>query len=319
MRTRTLLTLIVAGGLALGACGGSADETSQSGAGAQPTAAAGGHSGVVIRDRLVDAASTTMDAGSARIAMNLSMAVPGLSSDSEITAEGVTDFASGDMQLTMDMGSLLSQAGQANGDSSVELRLVDKVMYMKYPAALAQSMGTGTPWVSIDLGAALDDLGLPQDSLGQFEQTDPTQYLQYLSAVSSDVEEVGHDKLRDVDTTHYHATIDLTKALDRVPGDLQQRLGVDPEHLGKSFDQLRAQVGSDELPMDVWIDANGRLRRMRMEMGAASAGVHIDMEMYDYGVDVAVQAPPANEVTDLLSMLGGLGPYGGGEAKGASA
>ena len=226
------------------------------------------------------------------------------------------------MQMTMDMGPLLSQLapGRPGGaDTSVELRLVDKVMYMKYPAVLAQGMGTDTPWLSMDLGAALGDLGLPQDSLGQFEQTDPTQYLQYLAAVSSDVTEVGHDKLRDVDTTHYHATIDLTKALDRVPADVAQRLGIDPDQLGKSFEQLRTQAGSDELPMDVWIDANGRLRRMRMEMGAASGGVHIDMEMYDYGVDVSVQAPPANEVTDLFSMLGGLGQYGAGEAKGASA
>ena len=112
--------------------------------------------------------------------------------------------------------------------------------------------------------------------------------------------EVGHDKLRDVDTTHYHATIDLTKALDRVSADVAQRLGIDPDQLGKSFEQLRTQAGSDELPMDVWVDANGRLRRMRMEMGAASGGVHIDMEMYDYGVDVSVQAPPADEVTDLF-------------------
>ena len=226
------------------------------------------------------------------------------------------------MQMTMDMGPLLSQLapGQAgSADTSVELRLVDKVMYIKYPAVLAQGMGTEKPWLSMDLGAALGDLGLPQDSLGQFEQTDPTQYLQYLAAVSSDVTEVGHDKLRDVDTTHYHATIDLTKALDRVPADVAQRLGIDPDQLGKSFEQLRTQAGSDELPMDVWVDANGRLRRMRMEMGAASGGVHIDMEMYDYGVDVSVQAPPADEVTDLFSMLGGLGQYGAGEAKGASA
>jgi hypothetical protein len=324
MRTRTLLTLVVAGGLALGACGGNAGDSTSSGSGASgsaPTAAAGAHSGVVIRDRLVDAASTTMDAGSARISMKMSMAAPG-QSDAQITADGLTDFATGDMQMTMDMGPLLSQLapGQAgSADTSVELRLVDKVMYIKYPAVLAQGMGTEKPWLSMDLGAALGDLGLPQDSLGQFEQTDPTQYLQYLAAVSSDVTEVGHDKLRDVDTTHYHATIDLTKALDRVPADVAQRLGIDPDQLGKSFDQLRTQAGRDELPMDVWVDANGRLRRMRMEMGAASGGVHIDMEMYDYGVDVSVQAPPADEVTDLFSMLGGLGQYGAGEAKGASA
>ena len=258
MRTRTLLTFVVAGGLALGACGGAAENTTSASAGS--TAAAGGHPGVVIRDRLVDAASTTMDAGSARISMKMSMAVPG-QADAEITAVGLTDFATGDMQMSMDMGPLLGKlapgAPTGSADSSIELRLVGKVMYMKYPAVLAQGMGMDTPWVSMDLGAALGDLGLSQGSLGQFEQTDPTQYLQYLATVSSDVTEVGHDKLRDVDTTHYHATIDLTKALDRVPADVAQRLGIDPEQLGKSFEQL-ARAGRPRRAADGRVDRRQR-------------------------------------------------------------
>ena len=90
------------------------------------------------------------------------------------------------MQMTMDMGPLLSHSLPAKREALTlgRARLVDKVMYIKYPAVLAQGMGTEKPWLSMDLGA-LGDLGLPQDSLGQFEQTDPTQYLQYLAGVSS--------------------------------------------------------------------------------------------------------------------------------------
>jgi hypothetical protein len=137
-----------------------------------------------------------------------------------------------------------------------------------------------------------------EGAFGQFEQSDPTQYLQYLDAVSSDVEDLGAERVRDTDTTHYRATLDP----DRLP-------------IGSA--QLRAL--GDGLAIDAWIDADGLLRRMKMDLGTAGARVGVTLELYDYGVDVAVQAPPPGEVTDISSMLGGGGAYAGGRAEDGSA
>ena len=57
-------------------------------------------------------------------------------------------------------------------------------------------------------------------------QSDPPQFLAYLETVSAGVTKVGTETMRGVDTTHYHATLDLAKAVDRadVPPSLRDEL-----------------------------------------------------------------------------------------------
>jgi hypothetical protein len=312
------LALVAAGAMLFGACGGasgsSSDDVSATTAAKSPSA------GVVIHDRLVNAAATTVDAGSARVAMTMTMHIPGTTAVGTVKAEGVEDFTTHDAQLTMDMDSLLSQIApdQYSGDTSVEVRIVDHALYMKYPESFAPLMGSRTEWLKIDLSGAASQMGLPDGALDQYEQNDPSQYLRYLTGVSSDVQTVGHEAVRGVDTTHYHATIDLAKGMSTVPKGLRNKLGVDAQVLDKMYAQLQKQLGSTTLPIDVWIDSGGRLRRLAMEMSTKAAGVGIDMELYDYGVAVHVEAPPADQVTDLFSMLRGgtsntgSGSYGSG-------
>jgi hypothetical protein len=67
--------------------------------------------------------------------------------------------------------------------------------------------------------------------------------------------------------------------------------------------------------MDVWVDGDGRLRRLEYEMelsdvDGARVAVGVTMELYDFGVEVDVVAPPADETTDLFELLGGVSPLG---------
>ena len=107
--------------------------------------------------------------------------------------------------------------------------------------------------------------------------------------------------LRGVETEHYRVVVDFEKALGEVPESLR-------EQLGDSF----AQFGLDTLPMDVWIDAQDRLRRMRFEMGGdafedlGSGAVSMTMDLYDFSVEVEVEAPPAEDTVDFMELLGGV-------------
>lgn len=106
----------------------------------------------------------------------------------------------------------------------------------------------------------------------------PSSIVDSLRAVG-DVEQVGTDRIRGVATTHYRATS------TNGPG------GV----------------------VDVWTDADGRLRRL--EYGAAGAGAapgtgatapRVQLEVYDYGVDIGtVDAPPADQVTAVPALFAG--------------
>jgi hypothetical protein len=278
------------GVLALAACGGA------------PGDGATGDGRVVIGDGLVAAAASTMDAGSARMTMTMTMSVPGLGPVS-VTADGVTEFATGDSQMSMDMGALLAGLGDASDGGTVEVRVLDGVVYLRYPEPLASMLG-GAAWFSIDARAALGAQN--EGMLGPFGQADPTQYLEYLAAVSSSVEEIGRERVRDVETTRYHAVVDFEKAVEDVPRETLAALGIDPETFDEHLAQMRAVVGAD-MPIDVWVDDGGRARRMHMDMTFDGVSATVDMELFDYGVDVTVEAPPAHEVTDMSAALGAAG------------
>jgi hypothetical protein len=148
---------------------------------------------------------------------------------------------------------------------------------------------------------------------GPFGQTDPTKFLEYLATVSSGVEETGRETVRGVETTKYHAVIDFEKAIEQVAPETFEMLGVEPDAFADELAQMQSAIGA-ELPVDVWIDDDGLMRRMRMDMTIEGQTAAVDMEMYDYGVDVEVEAPPADEVGDMSSLLGGLGgAFGSGE------
>jgi hypothetical protein len=294
--------LLVAGGLCLAACGGATADGADGGTRTrEPADETNGEGGVVIEERFAAAAASTIDAGTARVAMTMSMSTPELG-DSAIAVDGLLHFATGDGQMSMDM-PIMADFGDLDEEISVEARIVDGVMYLRYPEPFAHMLGD-TPWVSIDLRAALGEQN--EGMLGPFGQADPTQYLEYLAAVSSSVEETGRESVRDVPTTRYHAIFDFEKAVDQVPEATLDALGIDADTFDEHLARMRAAVGR-EAPVDVWIDDDGLLRRMRMEMDVAGQTATIDMELYDYGVDVAVEAPPADQVRDMSSVLGGLG------------
>ena len=72
----------------------------------------------------------------------------------------------------------------------------------------------------------------------------------------------------------------------------------------QQLDATREAVGGD-LPVDVWIDHDGLLRRLRIEPSVEGQKVSIVMDLDKYGVDVAVEAPPADQVSDMRSLLSG--------------
>lgn len=129
--------------------------------------------------------------------------------------------------------------------------------------------------------------------------TDPTAGLQALRGANDDVTEVGRDTVRDAETTHYRGTLDMTKALEVVKGPLR--------------DLLQSTIDTGDLedaPFDAWIDDEGRLRKMEQTLTLESPQlpgqpieVQTSYELYDFGVEVDVQAPPADQIQDGAPLL----------------
>jgi hypothetical protein len=254
---------------------------------------------------LTEAASKTTNEGSARIAFRGS-SQGGLPQPIEFRGDGVVDNAKRLGQLEFDFGSLASalppDAQLQAEDLTGEVIFEGFVFYMRFPL-LANLLGDDKQWIKFDAKAIGEAQGLDLSQFTQFGQADPSQALQYLRAVSGEVEEKGEEEVRGVSTTRYSAEVDLRKFPDVLPED--QR-----DQAKQGADALIDQLGGDTtLPMDVWVDEDGLIRRQRFEFafepptGGQRVSFRYDIELYDFGVEADVQPPPAAETADLTELL----------------
>jgi hypothetical protein len=191
--------------------------------------------------------------------------------------QGAIDLAEGDSTMTV------TAEGQ-----SIEQRVVDQVLYQKVPD---QKTAGGKPWIKIDLKRVAGQQGANPQQIG-----DPAQSAAYAKAITDkDVSKVGTEKIDGANTTHYKVSIDVAK----LPGGAQ----------------LAKQVGPT-LPMQIWLDDEGRIRRQQIDMAvkapasarpegsAAPQQVKVStlMEFSDFGTEVEAEAPPAGQVTDMTGQ-----------------
>ena len=243
------------------------------------------------QELIAQAPAATAESGSARTTFTMEMT--GGAQDVTVSAEGVVDLEGQRTAMTLDMGEVGAQTGMGK----MEMVSEGTVIYMKLDNA--QQLGLPTPWLKMDL-EKMDGM----QGLGDLQQlnNDPSKSMEMLRGVSEDVEEVGTEEIRGETTTHYRATMDLEKAAEQAP---------------EAEAMIRAQIkqlGTSTIPVDVWIDDQGRLRRQAFDMdlsnveGAdvegAPQSVRMEMELFDFGTEVEIQMPPADEVTDFAELQG---------------
>ena len=263
-------------------------------AAASLTAACGGGAGNALQS-VANAATKTAGTQSAKFHMDLSETV-GPIGPLHFSADGVTDNTSHSADMTMDLSSIATLAGQAGGAGQWKAHIVldgsgsSPVLYLQLPAI--DKYLNGKTWVKADLAAMAKQAGT---SITQLLQTagnqDPTKALQMLESVGN-VTKVGTDTIDGAQTTHYSGTIDVKK--------VATLLGAQ----AKALDQ--AKVSS--IPIDVWIDSDGLVRRMHEHLayaaGGANATTDLTVDLSDFGVKTSIQAPPADQTVDVGALKG---------------
>jgi hypothetical protein len=145
---------------------------------------------------------------------------------------------------------------------------------------------------------AMSSFGLDVGGAGQFGQS-ASEQLRMLRAVSGDVSEEGHEEVSGVDTTHYSATIDLRRYPDVMPEERR-------EAARKGVERLIALTGQSEMPMEVWIDDDQRVRRMTwqqsMRQGSVEVKMSITAEYVRFGVPVKIDVPDDAYVFDATDL-----------------
>ncbi|MGH8912667.1 MAG: hypothetical protein ACRDVD_09150, partial [Acidimicrobiia bacterium] len=182
----------------------------------------------------------------------------------------------------------------------MEVRQVGDVVYLKFPFFTA-FLGADTEWVSMPAEEGADLTG----GMGSgANPSDPTSFLDSFSDAEGTAEEVGPEEIRGISTTRYRVVLDES-----------WRESLSAEELA----DLEAQgpLPTTSFPLDLWIDDDGLVHRMAMEvdgaeMTGAEAGEEFEsmtmtFDFFDFGQPVEIEAPPADQVSDISELAGPLG------------
>lgn len=268
MRTRGISTLLVTSvaGVALAGCG-TAQTISQA------------------VDPVARAADITAQAPGFRLAGSMQFAVAGRSAGATMTGVFVRHPKA---------GAITAHITLAGRSVQMQERLAGSSIYIHVPGASAVS--AGKPWVKISIAGMAGGPGLTGVQGGS---ADPSQFVDYLRATGSHITRVGTSTIRGVAATHYRAAINL----DRYPKLASPAEQSTARH---TIAVLEAALGSHRLPVDVWLDHQGRVRQMRMMLAACLAGHRMSMAMtmdiYDYGPQTIPAAPAPSQVHDITAL-----------------
>jgi hypothetical protein len=245
-------------------------------------------------DPVASAASKSQQAGGVKVDMTIAVDAAGRS----FTMGGSGTFDSDEGQMTFDMSSLL-QASHMPAGAGTDMKEIylkengDPVVYMEMPF-LAGMVPGGKTWIRLDLERLGSAAGVDFNQLlGQSNQN-PAQSLDMLRAAGQ-VTEIDSDEIAGVPVTKYHATVDLNKAL--------ALRGISASAIQRLLD---AGAPTD-VPVDVWIGKDdGLVRRLQISYDLTESGrsvsTQLTLDLSDWGTDVSVQAPPADQVFDATDL-----------------
>jgi hypothetical protein len=245
-------------------------------------------------DTLADAVALTRGVAAARV--ELTTAIDGPAGPVVLAHRAA--FVDGGLRASAE--SDLSEVARALGDAGQQLEgdwthparvVVDGGTVFSQLGPMAQALGHAPEdWSSAELadlvgsGAVADNdtLALALDPLGPLDQ---------LLRPVVEIGEVGgagapgdDDEVRGAAVRHLRASLDLAGTAGAAPAE-------------GSFEARLVAVGVDGLPVDVWLDGEGVIRRLVVSVEAAG-GLRTTFDVYDVGdvTDSDVAPPPPSEV-----------------------
>ncbi|MGW0496896.1 DUF1396 domain-containing protein [Streptomyces sp. NPDC003007] len=200
------------------------------------------------------------------------------------------------MRLKPTIAMSMKMKAPDQGAESVEIRLVDKAMYLGGGAEMAKEMD-GKRWLKFDLSGS--DAAKDLDRMGSASQAEqnPAAQSTFLTG-AKDVKKVGNEKVDGVETTRYSGTV----TLDDLRASLKDDKAETREQREKSIKQYE-KLGVDKFTMDMWVDGEDHTKQFRMKGQADKGPLDMTITFLDYNEPVTVTTPPAKDVADLGEMF----------------
>jgi hypothetical protein len=240
------------------------------------------------------------DVSSAAPGYKMSMALNETVANQTINMDATGSYAPAAHTMAMTMNMDLPAEG---GAFQMQMVLENGTMYMKLPPSLTSKFPGGKPWLSANLAQLGKAAGVP--GLGALMSSssslnDPGEYLDFLRAdADGTVTNLGQQTVDGVETTHYHAVMDLSKLPSALP--TAQR---------KAIQQLVTTLEKPgiptQMPVDAWIDGSNLIRMLKINYTATVAGKSvteaITEKFLSYGAQPTPAVPSLAQTTNLLSL-----------------
>lgn len=212
----------------------------------------------------------------------------------EMNLSGAYNLNTRSMEMTVDMSSMASMYGFSDPDGPeaelfgdifaepLQMKSIGDTAWMKW-GLLDMFSGSEGKWIE----TPAEDENLSGGAVS------PAEILDLLRGASGEVTDLGTETIRGVETTHFQMVLDLE--------DYAQGLSVEE---AAEVQAMAGEVGA--MPLDVWVDADGLLRRLEMTMSADSISGAMGptdefegsmwYELYEYGSNIEITPPPADQV-----------------------
>ncbi len=245
----------------------------------------------------------------------------------EFETDGNQNFS-----MTMRFAEMTGPDGEGPG---VEIQSVDGIVYLQFvvPEGMQGLVGAAMPegWFTLDAAAAAE-MGIvcPSPVPGGASvgglcpvPNDNTYMIEHVTGA----EMVGPDDLDGLAVSHIRFTVDAAALAAEASASFGDGDGAGDALPFGSGAFGGGDFGLDELVFDIWIDTDGLIRRMSLDLGAAMEELMGDLDetesgsfgqelaglfditnvlnFYDYGADITIEAPPAGEIVgDFGDMMG---------------
>jgi hypothetical protein len=250
-------------------------------------------------------ADRTTEVDTARMTMTMSITLPSFGGEIIVRSEGVMDLARDAFHATIEQVDATGggMRGAEAPDVTGEIIVIDGNQYQG--GDLARQLQADLPeghWLHVQLPENAQS-GLFPGANGQIS---PLELITQLGELGGEVSSEGRDELRGTAVTHLRAETSM-----RELAMAQATVGRDVEEIEGQVEVYGAQLDSIPVVIEVWADDDDVLRRVRIDtdMTAAMADVPgagegearsvMDLELYDFGVEVEITAPPADVVWDF--------------------
>jgi hypothetical protein len=250
-------------------------------------ACGGGGGGALSLDPVASAATKTEKSGGEHMTFRVRVRLPGNGGSFVVSGSGDFDSTKNRGRASLQFAGLPQLPGK--GEEIVD----GTVVYFRFPA-LENKLPGGKRWLKIDLEKQGRAMGVDLNSLMQNSTGDPTQMLHYLESASTGVQKIGTETVAGAATTHYSSVVDLDKLAQARPREKT------------SIRHLEQLTGVHDIPVDVWIDGDGYVRKLKESIATAPPEMKMVMsfQLSSFGKQVTVTPPPADQVLDVSSVGG---------------